>query len=253
MGLFRNGRFFAIHTDHLGTPRLMMNDVNKPVWQWPYSAFGTTKPTGILQATPKPKEAMTNQPVLLKATGAAQALALRHPGQMNDAETGTLQNNWRSYWAMHGRYTQVDPIGQRGGLNVYGYANQNPLNYFDPDGKQAQAIPIIVPIVLVGCALSPGCRDLAKDLMYSKPPRVNDPEANREWQDYKDQYAEPPPPNLDKCEKLKWQLKREQALLAARQAWDAKWGPHHTDAIAQSQRAIKNFEQKLKDAGCSCP
>ncbi len=253
VGLFRNGRFFAIHTDHLGTPRLMMNDVNKPVWQWPYSAFGTTKPTGILQATPKPKEAMTNQPVLLKATGAAQALALRHPGQMNDAETGTLQNNWRSYWAMHGRYTQVDPIGQRGGLNVYGYANQNPLNYFDPDGKQAQAIPIIVPIVLVGCALSPGCRDLAKDLMYSKPPRVNDPEANREWQDYKDQYAEPPPPNLDKCEKLKWQLKREQALLAARQAWDAKWGPHHTDAIAQSQRAIKNFEQKLKDAGCSCP
>lgn len=87
----------------------------------------------------------------------------------------------------------------------------------------------------------------------AKPPRVNDPEANREWQAYKDQYDQPPPPNLDPCEMLKWQLQREKNLLAARQAWDAKWGAHHADVNAQSQSAIKNFEDKLKRAGCKCP
>jgi YD repeat-containing protein len=68
VGIFRNGKFFAIHTDHLGTPRLMTNEDNKPVWQWPYSAFGNNKPTGVLKATPNPKAALTNQPTLLKAT-----------------------------------------------------------------------------------------------------------------------------------------------------------------------------------------
>ena len=46
IGMYRNGKFFAIHTDHLGTPRLMTDQDNKPVWQWPYSAFGNNKPTG---------------------------------------------------------------------------------------------------------------------------------------------------------------------------------------------------------------
>ncbi len=175
VGLFRNGRFFAIHTDHLSTPRLMTNDVNKPIWQWPYSAFGMTKPTGILRATVKSKNALTNQPVMLKSTVPAQVLNLRDPGQYEDAETGLRDNINRMLSANTGRYTQADPIGQRGGLNVYGYANQNPLNYFDPDGKQAQAIPIIAPIVLVGCALSPGCRDLAKNWMESRSRGKGDP------------------------------------------------------------------------------
>ena len=55
IGIFRNGKIFAVHTDHLGTPRLMTNEDNTPVWQWPYSAFGNNKPTGILKATPNPK------------------------------------------------------------------------------------------------------------------------------------------------------------------------------------------------------
>ncbi len=44
-----------------------VDEDNKPVWQWPYSAFGANKPTGILQATPNPRVAITNQPVLFKA------------------------------------------------------------------------------------------------------------------------------------------------------------------------------------------
>ena len=64
IGLYRGGRFYAIHTDHLGTPRLITDDTNKVVWQWSYSAFGENKPTGILKATTNPKTAITNVPVL---------------------------------------------------------------------------------------------------------------------------------------------------------------------------------------------
>ncbi|MGH6624940.1 MAG: DUF6531 domain-containing protein, partial [Burkholderiaceae bacterium] len=51
IGMYRGSQFYAIHPDHLGTPRLITNEDNKPVWQWPYSAFGNNKPTGILKAT----------------------------------------------------------------------------------------------------------------------------------------------------------------------------------------------------------
>ena len=58
VGMYRNGKFFAIHPDHLGTPRLVSDEDNKPVWQWPYSAFGDNNPTGILKATHNPRQAM---------------------------------------------------------------------------------------------------------------------------------------------------------------------------------------------------
>ncbi|MBX3655160.1 MAG: hypothetical protein KF686_13320 [Ramlibacter sp.] len=133
VGMFRNGKFFAIHTDPLGTPRLMTNEANQPVWQWPYSAFGNNKPTGILKATPNPKAAITNQPVLLKATAATE-MNLRFPGQYADDEAGSFYNYQRSYLASQGRYTQNDPIGLGGGWNRYAYVKGNPLRYIDPLG-----------------------------------------------------------------------------------------------------------------------
>jgi RHS repeat-associated protein len=36
-----------------------------------------------------------------------------------------------------GRFTQPDPIGVAGGLNLYGYANSDPVNYSDPFGFSA--------------------------------------------------------------------------------------------------------------------
>lgn len=88
----------------------------------------------------------------------------------------------------------------------------------------------------------------------SKPPRVEHPDAEAENKAYKEAYKQPPPPDQDPCEKLKWQLAREKALLAARMAWDAKWGPHHSAAIIQSQSAISNLETKIKNTpGCTCP
>ena len=137
IGLYKGGRFLAIHTDHLGTPRLITDDTSKPVWQWPYSAFGDNKPTGILKATPNPKAAITNQPQLLKATAATE-INLRFPGQYFDEESNLNYNYFRSYQPTQGRYTQSDPIGLEGGPNVYLYANGAPLSFTDPLGLMGQ-------------------------------------------------------------------------------------------------------------------
>ena len=133
VGFFRGGQFFAVHPDHLGTPRLVTNDANEPVWQWPYSAFGDNKPTGVLKATPNPRSALTNQPQLLRATTPIE-FNLRMPGQYHDAETGLAYNYWRSYCPACGRYVQADPIGWAGGWNRFNYSGSNPLLRMDPLG-----------------------------------------------------------------------------------------------------------------------
>jgi RHS repeat-associated protein len=44
----------------------------------------------------------------------------------------------RFYDAEQGRFTQEDPIGMAGGINVYGFANGDPVTYSDPYGLSAE-------------------------------------------------------------------------------------------------------------------
>ncbi|NJS36728.1 MAG: hypothetical protein HC765_10455 [Brachymonas sp.] len=134
VGMFRSNRFYSVHSDHLGTPRLIKDDAAKPVWQWSYSAFGDNKPTGILKATTNPNSAITNQPVLLNATNPAVVFNLRFPGQYFDSESGFFYNYHRSLMPGQDRYSQPDPIGLTGGWNRSVYANANALSFTDPDG-----------------------------------------------------------------------------------------------------------------------
>ena len=48
--------------------------------------------------------------------------------------TGTLYRLHRYYDPASGRFTQEDPIGLAGGLNVYGFAGGDPVNNIDPFG-----------------------------------------------------------------------------------------------------------------------
>lgn len=128
IGLHRGGQLFAIHGDHLGTPRLVTNEANTPVWQWPYTAFGDNQPVGVLRT--KRDEGQ----VRIGNAEPEVRLDLRFPGQMQDAETRTFYNYYRDYRPAEGRYAQSDPIGLDGGINIYGYVGGNPLSYSDPSG-----------------------------------------------------------------------------------------------------------------------
>ncbi|MDO9160954.1 MAG: RHS repeat-associated core domain-containing protein, partial [Methylococcaceae bacterium] len=70
---------------------------------------------------------------------------LRFPGQYYDQETSLHYNYFRDYDPSTGRYIASDPIGLKGGLNTYIYANNNPINLIDPDGR--------IPIVGIGLRL----------------------------------------------------------------------------------------------------
>jgi RHS repeat-associated protein len=65
---------------------------------------------------------------------------LRDPGQWTIPEAEGLglpemyYNLFRWYVPGWGRYGQADPIGLRGGMNLFGYVKGNPLRFVDPFG-----------------------------------------------------------------------------------------------------------------------
>lgn len=59
---------------------------------------------------------------------------IRFPGQYFDAETGLHYNRFRYCDPAIGRYVSADPIGQAGGVNVFGYVGNNPVGMIDPLG-----------------------------------------------------------------------------------------------------------------------
>ena len=106
----RPGLYYYIN-DHLGTPQRLITGEGTVVWQAAYLPFGRTQvQLGTVQNN------------------------LRFPGQYFDAETG-LHYNWNRYYDPDtGRYLSPDPIGLYGGMNLYAYTNQNPINYIDHKG-----------------------------------------------------------------------------------------------------------------------
>jgi len=72
---------------------------------------------------------------------------LRLPGQWNDGTwsdatsgAGVYYNVHRWYQPATGRYTRADPIGLLSGINLYGYADQNPVMKMDPLGLATMGI-----------------------------------------------------------------------------------------------------------------
>jgi len=102
----------------------------KPVWQWPYSALGNNKPSGVLTTTTE------NGQTGIKGTKPGVDFPLRDPGQYEDEETGMRHNMHRTYAQKLGRFPQPDPIGMAGGLNRFVYGENSPFMNTDPMGLQ---------------------------------------------------------------------------------------------------------------------
>ncbi|WP_354398731.1 RHS repeat-associated core domain-containing protein [Variovorax sp. OAS795] len=145
-----NGATYAVHSDHLNTPRRLSNASGQAVWQWSYSAFGEEKPTiaknrfANLDTTPNPGTTSVS----------AVKFNLRYPGQYADEESGLFYNYFRSYDARTGRYSQPDPMGLKGGWNQFGYVGANPLIYLDPTGLEKLVLAGPRDFALQGSAAS---------------------------------------------------------------------------------------------------
>jgi RHS repeat-associated protein len=126
-----NGRLYAIHSDHLNTPRRLTNQQGQVAWQWLLTGFGEVNPTtgavGFVQAA----SAVAGN---LPSYATEVVFNLRYPGQQWDDETGLAYNINRYYDKTSGRYIQADPIGLGGGWNRFAYVNGNPLSFTDPRG-----------------------------------------------------------------------------------------------------------------------
>ena len=72
-------------------------------------------------------------------------------GNTSDKETNLHYNYFRYYEPETGRYISPDPIGLAGGLNVYGYAEQNPLSLVDPTGEAPPIIAGIITATVAAC------------------------------------------------------------------------------------------------------
>lgn len=82
---------------------------------------------------------------------------LRFPGQYHDRETGLYQNWHREYVPKLGRYTQSDPTGYQGGINLFLYANANPSRFADPDGLSPNQSDYSICSYYDGVAERHGC------------------------------------------------------------------------------------------------
>lgn len=58
----------------------------------------------------------------------------RFTGQERDEESGLSYHHARYYAPWIGRWSNSDPIGIRGGVNLHKYARENPTNFRDPNG-----------------------------------------------------------------------------------------------------------------------
>ncbi|MCL1052239.1 RHS domain-containing protein, partial [Shewanella abyssi] len=102
---------YYLSNDHLGRPEVATDKYGEVVWQAKNLAF--------------------DREVLMDKIG---GLNLGLPGQYYDSEKDSWQNGFRDYDAKTARYMQSDPIGLAGGNNLYRYALNSSLIWFDETG-----------------------------------------------------------------------------------------------------------------------
>jgi len=119
---------YYVHSDHLGRPAIMMAQDGTWVWYPIWSPFGALSYVATNGGYSGPSD-------------------IRFPGQWFQLESGLAYNWHRHYDASIGRYVQPDPLGLRGGQNLYGYADANPSAKIDLDGRFALVIPAFIPFI----------------------------------------------------------------------------------------------------------
>ena len=120
------------HNDLLGSPVVATNSSGQVLWRESYRPYG---------------ERITND----VNSGANK---IWYTTRRQDSETGLVYMGARYYDAVVGRFMGVDPKGfdeaNIHSFNRYGYANNNPYRFHDPNGMWAEDIVLGVPSLAIG-------------------------------------------------------------------------------------------------------
>ena len=71
---------------------------------------------------------------IIESGSCGYANPLGFSSEITDRETGTMYYNYRDYNPTDGRWLTRDPIGERGGHNLYGFSRVNPIMFTDQRG-----------------------------------------------------------------------------------------------------------------------
>ena len=142
--MIKGGATYRIVSDHLGSPRLVINIADNTVAQaLDYDVWGN----------------VTND-----TNPGFQPFGFA--GGLYDTDTKLTRFGARDYDAQTGRWTAKDPIGFGGGdTNLYGYVLNDPVNFVDSDGRIGQAV--IIPVV-VGIVAIKGIYDFVSSYLNSQ-------------------------------------------------------------------------------------
>ena len=126
----QGGQTYHIVSDHLGSPRLIVDDSGAVMRRIDYDAYGNV----IADSNP------------------GMDLPFGFAGGMTDPDHELIRFGVRDYQPSMGRWTAKDPILFNGGLNLYGYVQNDPVNRVDREGKQSviEFGLIVAVVVLAG-------------------------------------------------------------------------------------------------------
>lgn len=111
--MIKSGNTYRIISDHLGSPRIIINTADGTIAQQiDYDVWGN---------------------VITDTNPGFQPFGFA--GGLFDQQTGLIRFGARDYDPETGRWTVKDPIGFNGGqTNLFAYVNNDPVNFIDPTG-----------------------------------------------------------------------------------------------------------------------
>jgi RHS repeat-associated protein len=121
-------RYYA--KDHLGSVRDTLDETGANLARYDYGPYGN----------------FLGQP--------AQPPVFGYAGMRYHAPSGLYLTKFRAYDPETGRWLSRDPIGEAGGINLYGYVGGNPISYHDPLGLTPE---VLLPSCAAGGPFNPIC------------------------------------------------------------------------------------------------
>jgi RHS repeat-associated protein len=113
LNLKQGGNDYSYLYDNKGNVMAVLNSTQSIVASYRYDEFGNLMAkTGTL-----------DQPFMFST-------------KRYDESTGTSYYGYRFYSPCTGRWITRDPLGEAGGINLYGFNNNSPMNWVDPDGQK---------------------------------------------------------------------------------------------------------------------